>query len=140
MREITEIFVHCSDTRPSMNIGAAEIRKWHTDPKPKGNGWSDIGYHYIVKRDGTSEVGRPVEVAGAHVAGRNANSIGICMVGGMTENGKGAEANFTMGQWLALNTILRHLRAQYPQAVILGHRDADSSKQCPCFDAKALFP
>ena len=77
------IVIHCAATKPSMDIGAAEIRKWHTDP-PRN--WDDIGYHYVVRRSGTIEkpmleVGRYLEIPGAHVANHNHESIGICLVG-----------------------------------------------------------
>ena len=73
------IVIHCAATKPSMDIGAAEIRKWHTDP-PRN--WDDIGYHYVVRRSGTIEkpmleVGRYLEIPGAHVANHNHESIVI---------------------------------------------------------------
>ncbi len=53
MRSITEIIVHCTATPEGKPFTVQQIRQWHTAPKPKGNGWSDIGYHYIVYLDGT---------------------------------------------------------------------------------------
>jgi N-acetylmuramoyl-L-alanine amidase len=81
MRKINRIFVHCSDTPTGRDVSAADIKRWHTDPKPKGNGWRDIGYSHVIRIDGTIELGRPVEQVGAHVAGHNSDSIGICLVG-----------------------------------------------------------
>ena len=52
------------------------IRRWHMD-----KGWVDIGYHYVVRRNGAVEVGRPLEAVGAHVYGVNSISVGICCEG-----------------------------------------------------------
>lgn len=139
MRNITEIFVHCSATKATMDIGAKEIRAWHTTPKPKGNGWSDIGYHYVIRRDGTVERGRPDEKVGAHVHGHNENSLGICMVGGMAESGRD-DCNFAFLQYEALYELVKTLKETYPEAKVLGHRDAMAvTKSCPTFDVASFF-
>lgn len=130
MRNIDHLVVHCSATRPKMDIGAAEIRRWHVD----GNGWADIGYHYVIRRDGQLELGRPIETAGAHVAGHNATSIGICLVGGI-DDALRPQNNFMRAQFERLNALLSELRAQFPMTRILGHRDYPGvAKDCPCFD------
>lgn len=134
MRPIDKIIIHCSDTPPLMDIGAAEIRRWHTDPQPKGNGWSDIGYHYVIRRNGKTESGRPEEIAGAHARGQNQSSIGVCMVGGRGKGGV-AEANFTHQQWAALYGLIERLTRKYPNAEVYGHNDF-SSKTCPNFNAQ----
>ena len=95
MRKINEIIIHCSDTQEGCDVTAADIRRWHTTPKEKGGrGWRDIGYHYVIRLDGTIEVGRTIERVGAHCIGRNgedhnSHSIGICYIGGrhMKEDG-----------------------------------------------------
>ena len=134
MREINQIITHCSDTPAGMDIGAAEIRKWHTDPPPMGRGWNDIGYHYVIRRNGSLEKGRPDDVVGAHVEGHNAHSIGVCMVGG----GKGI-CNFTQQQWSRLQTLITELELHYPNATVCGHRDLNPAKACPSFDARAWW-
>ena len=78
MRKIRKIIIHCSATKEGHDIDAAEIKKWHVE----GNGWSDIGYHYVIKLDGTVEEGRPLERSGAHTLNHNFDSIGICYIGG----------------------------------------------------------
>ena len=83
MRNIIRVILHCAVTRTDQNISVEDIRKWHTDPKPKGNGWSDIGYHYYIRLDGTIEIGRPLNIVGSHARGRNTGSIGICFEGGL---------------------------------------------------------
>lgn len=125
MRPIEKIVIHCADTPADMDIGAAEIRKWHVD----GNGWRDIGYHYVIRRDGKVELGRPVSEPGAHVSGHNSRSIGICLVGGKPR------ANFTRQQFAALEALVIDLTRKHPQAVVKGHTDLDPSKPCPMFDA-----
>lgn len=139
MRDIKQLIIHCSYTKPGMDIGAKEIRQWHTDPKPRGNGWSDIGYHYVIRRNGKLEYGRAEETVGAHVAGHNAHSIGICLVGGMSEKGI-ADCNFTYRQYQQLRRLVTNLGKRYPDAELLGHRDIPGvSKSCPVFDVRAFF-
>lgn len=134
-RKIDKIIIHCSATPPWMNIGASRIKKWHTDPKPKGNGWSDIGYHFVIKRDGEIEDGRPLEIAGAHTKGHNTGSIGICLVGGVSEDDTNlAENNFTDAQFNALRSLLIVCKADYKKATIHGHREFSTKKACPSFD------
>lgn len=135
MRPINEIIVHCADTYATMDdIGAAEIRQWHLD-----RGFDDIGYHYVIRRNGDVEPGRGVEVAGAHASGHNAASIGICLVGGKGEDG-GAENNFTDDQFNALTLLLDDLLWQFPGAEVLGHRDLPGvTKACPSFDVKSWW-
>lgn len=132
-RKIEFIAIHCSATRPSQeHIDAATIREWHMSKKPTP--WSDIGYHFVIKRDGTIEQGRPLEKAGAHVYQYNAYSIGVCMVGGIDEKEK-ADNNFTDAQWPALESLIRALHERHPKAIIKGHRDfPDVKKDCPSFD------
>ena len=134
MRDITKIIIHCAATKPSMDVGVKEIRQWHV----KGNGWSDIGYHGVIRRDGTLESGRPMDQAGAHTSGHNKDSIGICLVGGVTEDGKTPEKNFTPAQWVTLERTVRDLVNRFPGAKVFGHNDF-AKKACPCFNAKAWW-
>lgn len=133
MRDLNRIIVHCSYTPPSMNIGAETIRDWHVN----GNGWSDIGYHYVIRRNGKVEQGRKIARAGAHVQGQNRDSIGICLIGGMTEDRSGSDCNFSKEQWLALASLIEEIEAKYGRLEIHGHREFDDNKDCPCFDVKA---
>ncbi len=136
MRHIDKIIVHCAATRPSMDIDAETIRDWHVND----NGWSDIGYHYVIKRDGTIENGRPVSIAGAHARGHNADSIGICLVGGMKEDMSAADANFTLAQYNALHTLVEKIKQDFEIVEVTGHRDlADVTKPCPTFNTEALL-
>lgn len=137
MRSITEIIIHCSATSPAMNIGAKEIRAWHTARPPQGNGWSDIGYHGVIRRDGLLESGRMLNKAGAHCTGHNAHSVGICLVGGVDAKGR-PENNFTPEQWATLARTVQDLLRTFPKAKVWGHNDF-SAKACPCFNVRAWW-
>lgn len=125
------IAIHCSATSEKQNFGAADIDKWH-----RSKGWACIGYHYVIKRDGTLEVGRKESQVGAHVADWNAVSLGICLIGGIdADDPNKAEDNYTDAQWVTLKTLLKDLKVRYPKAKIQGHRDFPNvAKACPCFD------
>jgi hypothetical protein len=134
------IVVHCSATPPHMDIGAEEIRGWHVD----GNGWSDIGYHGVIRRDGGWEKGRDLFTRGAHAKGWNASSWGLCLVGGVkTAADPEAEDNFTSEQYATLWRVLDALRDIAPNAEMCGHRDLDSEhqmlKECPSFDVRDAY-
>ena len=127
------IILHCAatDAPGDVNVDAKVIDGWH-----RQRGFLCIGYHFVIKRDGTVETGRHENVVGAHVLGENHDSIGVCMVGG----GSKKEVNdFTPAQWTSLETLVRSLKHEYPSAKILGHRDfqsgKDQGKWCPSFDA-----
>ncbi|WEM05510.1 amidase [Ralstonia phage BOESR1] len=129
--ETKYIVVHCADSKPSMDIGAAEIDRWH-----RARGWACIGYNRVIKRDGTIEQGRPDDQIGAHVEGYNSVSIGICLVGGLKQDGSGPENNFTVAQMNSLKVLLVELRKRYPKAIILGHYEFPGVKKtCPNFPA-----
>lgn len=128
------LVVHCAATRPSQDIGAADIDRWH-----RAQGWACIGYHFVIRRDGTVEEGRELDVIGAHVSGHNTNSVGICLAGGVTEaDVTKAENNFTEAQLASLKKLLLDLRKKYPKAKIQGHRDFPGVKKaCPSYDVKS---
>lgn len=135
MRKINRIIVHCSATPADMDIGAPEIREWHVN----GNGWDDIGYHYVIRRDGIIDGGRPLEIMGAHAGGHNEDSIGICLVGGVdADDRRTAEFNYTREQMRALERVIETMMQRYGSALdVLGHRDLPGvSKACPCFDVR----
>ena len=126
------IAIHASATKPSMDIGAGEITEWH-----RARGWDTIGYHFVIRRDGTLEPGRDIDRVGAHVQGYNSSSIGICMVGGIDARSR-SEDNYTDPQWKALETLVTDVLKRYPDAKVQGHRDFPNvHKDCPCFDAIA---
>ena len=127
------IVVHCTATRPSMDIGRVEVDAWH-----RHRGFLGIGYHYIIRRDGLLETGRDSEDVGAHARGFNSRSISVSIVGGVTEGDVTiSEDNFKDEQWVTLKALVERLTELYPDAVVLGHRDLPNvSKDCPSFDVK----
>ena len=133
MRNIDRIVVHCSATPTKMDIGANTIRGWHVLER----GWSDIGYHYVITRDGKVQNGRPLERSGAHSRGYNKHSIGICYVGGLN-NDMESEDNRTEAQKVAMYDLIVDLCVRFPNVHdICGHCDLKGvTKTCPIFDVK----
>ena len=127
MRRITLIIIHCSAVRPGQTSSAAEIDSWH-----RKRGWKCIGYHYVIRRDGSIEKGRPESEVGAHCKNHNSHSIGVCYEGGLDANGRPADTR-TDAQKASLHALLKELKVSYPNALIVGHRDLDNRKECPCF-------
>lgn len=124
------IVVHCSANPAGRDVTTEDIRKWHI-----AKGWSDIGYHYVIRLNGDVEAGRPLEQVGAHVYGYNQNSVGICLIGGVdADNINKAEDTFTAAQKESLRGLILSLRKTYPDAKVCGHRDLDNKKACPSFD------
>lgn len=146
-RQIAALVIHCSATPQGQQVTVQDIDRWH-----KANGWArqqaavakfnpqlkSIGYHFVIALDGTVFTGRHVDEIGAHVAGSNAKSIGVCMVG---------MKRFTTAQWDALRDLVKRLAGEYPTARICGHRDFSPDlngdgiiqprewlKECPTFD------
>ena len=128
IRKIDLIIVHCSATREGRDYTVEDIRRWHL-----ANLWSDIGYHYVIYRDGTVHKGRDVNISGAHCQNKNSTSIGICYIGGCDVNGRSKDTR-TDAQKAALIKLLKELKKIYPDAEIHSHRDF-ANKDCPCFDA-----
>lgn len=141
MRVINKIIVHCSASDNPSQDSIEAIKDLHTgDPKEKiqwgiyatnKRGWSDIGYHYFISKDGILHYGRPLDQAGAHCYGHNSNSIGICISGDKIFNRK---------QFLILNQILRELIIQFglTENDIHFHRDFDKNKSCPNFSKSEI--
>lgn len=127
------IIIHCAATRPSMNTDIKDIDRWHRE-----RNFRSVGYHYFIRRDGLLQTGRPLMESGAHAVGYNERSIGVCMAGGVAEDGKTPENNFTPAQWATLRGIVSALTRTFPQARVIGHRDV-ANKVCPSFDAKAWW-
>jgi len=138
-REFTDLIViHCADTKPSMDhVNEDEIRQWHL-----ARGWSDAGYNIVIPRrpmdhkHGYIEIARPLDQRGAHVKGYNSRALGICLAGGMSEDGQ-PEDNFLKQQWDALKISVDFCYEYAPLSKVCGHCDLDSGKTCPNFDAIA---
>ena len=132
MRTINALVVHCSATPAGKPFRATDIDRWHRE-----RGWDGIGYHFVIPLDGSIEPGRPLDEAGAHVAGHNADTIGICYVGGMNAQNTAPLDTLNERQADALALLLDGLRARWPEARILGHRDFPGvAKACPSLDVR----
>lgn len=140
MRPLHEIIIHCTDTRPNWWADrtsaekVAEVRRWHVEDR----GWSDIGYHFLIDRDGTVVEGRPLERVGAHTKGKNTGTIGISLFGG---HGGAANDdfldNFTEDQERSLRTIIRKLQDDYPSITSVSGHNQWAAKACPTFSVPA---
>lgn len=141
MRDINLIVIHCSATKEGQHVTIEDIAKWH-----RARGFKRIGYHYVITIDGTVEYGRGLHEVGAHAQGHNANSIGICYVGGLDAKGKPKDTR-TDEQKKALRDLIQGLLCRWPKARVCGHRDLSPDKNgngvvephewlkaCPCFD------
>lgn len=129
-RPINELIWHCAATPEGKDYTVKDIDTWH-----KARGWSGIGYHYVVYRDGTIKAGRDIEKIGSHVAGRNENTIGACYIGGLSRNGKSAKDTRTAAQRASMLWLTKKLAETYGLARISGHNQY-ASKACPSFDVR----
>lgn len=135
MRNINTVVIHCTATRPNWWAGKSakqktnEIRRWHVEDR----GWSDIGYHYLIDRDGTVTEGRSLDRTGAHAKGHNKGSVGISLFGGHGGNvADKFEDNFTEDQNRALRDLIDKLKSDHPITKIIGHNEV-ANKACPTF-------
>jgi N-acetylmuramoyl-L-alanine amidase len=133
MRPINRIILHCTATEPDHDVDVATIRKWHVD----GRGWMDIGYHFLVRLDGSIERGRPVMMQGAHVKGHNEDSIGIAYAGGV----KDGVPHDTLSncQYRSMQDLVFSLRMVFGFLPVSGHNEY-STKACPSFQVQDKFP
>jgi N-acetyl-anhydromuramyl-L-alanine amidase AmpD len=145
MRKIDMIVIHCSATEAGKDYGVDEVREWH-----KSRGFNDIGYHYLIRIDGTVEKGRNITVTGAHAKGYNRRSIGICYVGGLKDS-KPYDTR-TPEQIKSMNIIVKNLKDCFNIKTVVGHRDLSVDlngdgvvtkdewmKSCPCFEVKKEY-
>ena len=134
MRKITDIIIHCSATPEGKPFTAADIDRWH-----RQRGFDGIGYHYVVCLDGSVHKGRPIEKPGAHCKGHNAESIGICYIGGCAPDGRTPKDTRTEAQRSALRKLVQELQKTYPGTTVHGHHEYNAGKACPSFNVRAEF-
>lgn len=133
MRNIKEIIVHCSATPEGKDYTVSDIRRWHL-----ARGFTDIGYHYVIYRDGSIVKGRDENITGAHCKGHNTISIGVCYIGGCEADGKTPKDTRTDEQKESLLKLLKELKVKYPKATVYPHyKFAD--KACPSFNAEEEY-
>lgn len=134
-REIDRIVVHCSATKEGQDFSAKDIDRWHRD-----RGFNKIGYHFVVKLNGEIEIGRGINEVGAHAAGYNSKSIGVCYVGGLDGRGKPADTRTEEQKDSMMWLMKKLIELPSRKPIILGHRDLPNvNKACPCFDAKEEY-
>ncbi|MCM1454832.1 MAG: N-acetylmuramoyl-L-alanine amidase [bacterium] len=132
------IIVHCSATPEGEDYTVEQIRAMHLQ-----RGFTDIGYHYVIYRDGSVHRGRAESLSGAHTSGYNSRSIGVCYIGGCPARtdpkwmNKGKDTR-TPQQKAALLKLLKELKGRYPSATVHGHREF-AAKACPSFDARKEY-
>ncbi|MEW8253758.1 MAG: N-acetylmuramoyl-L-alanine amidase [Candidatus Thiodiazotropha taylori] len=119
---ISYIAIHASLSPNDRVVTAADIHEWHLE-----NDWSGIGYHAVIQRNGKIERGRPHFWKGAHILGHNLHTLGICLIG---------TDEFTDEQLFSLKELILEWLDLYPLAEVVGHRDLDSNRTCPNFDAR----
>jgi N-acetyl-anhydromuramyl-L-alanine amidase AmpD len=147
MRIINHLVIHCSATEQWREVSVDEIRQWHLK-----RGFNDIGYHFVIDLNGIVHKGRPVETIGAHAQGYNANSIGICYVGGLARGTHEPMDTRTPKQKESLINLTETLKNIFGITRIDGHRDLSVDfngdgvitpnewmKSCPCFDVHNEF-
>ena len=132
MRLINEIIIHCSATKAGQDFDVKDIDRWH-----KERGWKGVGYHYVIKLDGTIQEGRPLDQAGAHCTGHNKKSIGICYIGGLDKSGKPKDTR-TVAQKESLRLLVNQLLERFPGSKVYGHREF-ANKECPSFCVSKEF-
>ena len=132
-RNIKELIVHCSATPEGKDYSVDTIRQWHLQ-----RGFSDIGYHYVIYRDGSIHIGRDESIIGAHCTGHNTNSIGVCYIGGCASDGKTPKDTRTLQQKASLLSLLKTLKIKYPNAKIYPHYKF-AAKACPSFNAEEEY-
>ena len=124
--------MHCSATKEGHSFTSKDIEAWH-----KQRGWKSIGYHYVILLDGMVQTGRPVSETGSHTAGQNADSIGVCYIGGLDSTGNPKDTR-TDQQKIAMNSLVCNLLKKFPGSTVHGHNEF-ANKACPCFDVKKEF-
>ena len=132
MRKITEIIIHCSATTEGKDFTVEDIDRWH-----RQRGFSGVGYHFIIRLDGSIQAGRSKRQIGAHCKGHNTISIGICYVGGLSTDGKPKDTR-TAAQKASLRALVEQLLEEFPLATVHGHNEF-AAKACPCFDVQKEF-
>lgn len=137
-REITEVVIHASDTHTNKNIGSVEINEIHNQL-----GHDGIGYHYVIRRDGRLQRGRPPNKVGDHapVNNHNLRSLGVVLVGGINASTGASNSSelrsaqsFTREQFTTLEKFLSVFYQRYPGGQVFGHNDIDVEEFDPYFD------
>lgn len=135
-RDITSMIVHWTETHTNRNIGSEDINQYHLDLGIEG-----LGYHYVIRRDGSIQRGRPVNLEGEHTPDFDKGSIGVVFVGGInaptgTENSENfvSAASLTRTQVNSFDHLCRAFLNRFDNGYIFGHNDVDADEFDPGFD------
>lgn len=123
-RKINKVFIHCSASDFPQHDNIATIKKWHLE-----KGFSDIGYHFVITKNGQIFNGRNIEKIPAAQCGYNTNSIAICLTG---------MRNFSSEQYSSLKKLCAEINNDIKNVTFHGHCEV-SSKPCPVFDYKTVL-
>lgn len=133
------LVVHCSGTPPELDT----VDAMYLDRVHRGFGWRKIGFHLVIKRDGTVQRGRVETEAGQHLRGFDDRSLAVCLVGGLhasesyVRRGRTLRKpwpDYTDAQMSSLRSVLDGWTVRHPSARVMGHSDAKRGRCCPCFD------
>ncbi len=127
-RPVSKVFIHCSASDNPAHDDISVIRQWHM----RDNGWSDVGYHYFVKKNGEVQAGRSLEVRPATQFPFNAGTLAICVSGLKADS-------FTKEQFASLRAVCGAMHAQIPAATFHGHCEVNKHKTCPVFNYRAVL-
>ncbi len=126
-RRVDRVFLHCSASDNASHDNVATIRRWH-----KARGFSDVGYHFFIHKNGKISKGRPIDKIPAAQHGNNTGTIAICLHG--LKKGK-----FTQAQFKAIQSLSQEInRAYFSNISFHGHKEV-SAKACPVFDYKKVL-
>lgn len=139
MSKLKYLVLHCTDTMPGREVSSEELRHWHTDPKPRGNGWKQVGYRGMFHINGEQKelvpnnndgIVDPWEVTNG-AAGYNSQCEHWVYVGG-----HGGDTR-TLKQKQAMAVAVKAFHERNPQVLIVGHNYLNPGKSCPSFDVQA---
>ncbi len=104
---------------------AAQVRAYH-----KSLGWRDVGYHFLIERDGRVVPGRDLSLPGAHcrAGGMNLRGIGVALIGNLNKRDP------FPAQLASLRRLVEGLcrRFRIPRSRVLGHREVPgAATSCP---------
>lgn len=136
-QETNYLIVHCSATQPQADPSILEIDRWHRQRGIASPRQTLTGYHAVIRRDGSIQIGRDPDEIGAHALGHNDDSIGVCLIGGVDRD-LNAESNYSMSQWRSLINVIRIAQAIYPKIKTIGHNEV-SNKACPSFNVQSAL-
>lgn len=147
MKRIERLVIHCTATPEGREVKASDIRRWHCAQPPVGRGWKQVGYTDMVHLDGTverlvrnneDEWVDPWEITNG-AKGYNATSRHIVYVGGCAADGKTPKDTRTAAQKASMLRYVQDFRRRFPKAGVVGHRDLNPGKACPCFNVKEEY-